>query len=281
MNSSIPRCLCGKAGAPPCPGDPMNRLVMLIKPIVDFAVTLLLWCYHSLYAVIFVVPRYFPLALFASDREAAFQSLSNQFYRIFFAIARRITPGLEISIPPEVRDIRSSVIVCNHISYLDPILLVSLFKKQKTIVKETFFSVPIFGAILKGAGYIPAATDTSIQLLMVERIQKLKRYLAQGGIIFIFPEGTRSRTGRMGEMKKGAFSIARLCEAPIELLFIKNTNRLFRPGSFLFNTCVKNTIEIERLGRILPDYHAKGFSISRLRKQIQAVYNQRAGSIQG
>ncbi len=259
----------------------MTRFTMLVlKPIIDFTITLLLWFYHSIYAVIFIVPRYFPLSRLARDREAAFQSLNSRFYRTFFAIARLITPGLEISIPPEVRAIRSSVIVCNHISYLDPILLASIFERQKTIVKETFFSVPVFGAILRGSGYIPAATDASIQLMMAEQIRKLKDYLAQGGIIFIFPEGTRSRSGRMGRIKKGAFSIARLCEAPIELLFIKNTNNLFRPGSFLFNTCVKNTIEIERLGRIKPEYHRKGFSVSRLRKQIQAIYDEKAASIQ-
>ena len=64
---------------------------------------------------------------------------------------RSITPGVTLNIRDEVRTIRSSVIVCNHLSYLDPILLISLFEKQKTIVKNTFFNVPVFSWTLCGS----------------------------------------------------------------------------------------------------------------------------------
>ena len=39
---------------------------------------------------------------------------------------------------------------------------------------------------------------------------------------------------------------------PVELVYINNTDHLFVPGKFFFNTCVKNTITVERLGAIPP-----------------------------
>ncbi len=48
------------------------------------------------------------------------------------------------------------MIVANHLSFLDPILFVSLFEKQKTIVKSDYFRLPVFGWILRTSGYIPS-----------------------------------------------------------------------------------------------------------------------------
>ena len=54
-------------------------------------------------------------------------------------------------------------------------------------------------------------------------------YLSSGGNLFIFPEGTRSRDGKIGKFNDGAFKIAKRFEAPIKVLQIKNTNGLFTP----------------------------------------------------
>ena len=45
---------------------------------------------------------------------------------------------------------------------------------------------------------------------MIERIDTMDNFLANGGNLFIFPEGTRSRDGTIGRLNKGAFNIARL-----------------------------------------------------------------------
>jgi len=169
-----------------------------------------------------------------------------------------ISPGLSFDISDDVRNIRSSVIVCNHVSYLDPILLISLFEKQKTIIRGSFFSVPIFGSVLKISGYIPSYTEGKLGLIMIKQITRMEEYLASGGNLFIFPEGTRSRDGKIGRFDKGAFKIAKQCGAPIRVLMIRNTNRFFRPGKFLFNTCVPITIKIRKIADITPDYQSRG-----------------------
>jgi len=121
------------------------------------------------------------------------------------------------------------------------------------------------------SGYIPSTSGTNLLDLMVRHIQAMENYLASGGNFFVFPEGTRSRDGAIGRLNKGAFKIARLCKTSIKVLFIRNTNRLLKPGKFLFNTCVSNTITVELLASIEPDYQSDTFSISGLMSEVRSL----------
>jgi 1-acyl-sn-glycerol-3-phosphate acyltransferase len=114
---------------------------------------------------------------------------------------------------------------------------------------------------------------------MIERIDAMDGYLASGGNLFIFPEGTRSRDGSVGRLNKGAFKIARLCRKPIRILYIRNTNKLFTPGKFLFNTWVSNTITVEQITSLMPDYKSGDFSISELVSQVRSLLKTRTVNI--
>lgn len=246
-----------------------------IKPLMDVIVTLLLWGYFTLGFVLLFAPRYAAATLRRADREAAFQRLNCLFFQRFFRLLRLITPGVTLNIRDEVRTIRSSIIICNHLSYLDPILLISLFEKQKTIVKNVFFKVPVFGWILRQSGYIPSQAGDDYASLMINNVENIREYLASGGNLFIFPEGTRSRTGRLGPFNKGAFSIARYCRAPIQCLMIRNTNRLFVPERFRLNTRMPVAIEMERIGVFDPDYGDPAFRLAALIREIRSLYERR------
>jgi 1-acyl-sn-glycerol-3-phosphate acyltransferase len=234
-------------------------------------VTLLLWGYFTLGFLIIFFPFYLAAYLFSENCENSFQRLNHHFYKGFFFLIRVFIPGQKWRISGEIESIRSSVIVCNHLSYLDPLLLISLLKQHKTIVKSTFFSVPIFGWFMKQSGYIPSTSEGRLSELMIERIDAMDGYLSSGGNLFIFPEGTRSRNGTIGRLNKGAFKIARLCQTPIKVLYIRNTNKLFTPGKFLFNTLVSNTITVEPITGIEPDYQSDKFSISELMSQVRSL----------
>ncbi len=233
-------------------------------------VTLLLWGYFTLGFLIIFSPFYLAAYLFSENREISFQRLNHQFYKGFFFLIRIFIPGQKWHIDGGIKSIRSSVIVCNHLSYLDPLLLISLYPRHKTIVKSTFFSVPIFGWMLKRSGYIPSTSEGRLSELMIDSFDTMDDFLASGGNLFIFPEGTRSRGGTIGRLNKGAFKIARLCQTPIKVLYIRNTNKLFTPGKFLFNTLVSNTITVEPITGIEPDYQSDKFSISELMSQIRS-----------
>jgi 1-acyl-sn-glycerol-3-phosphate acyltransferase len=242
---------------------------------IDCLVTLVCWGWFTLGFILFFSWRYLATALLVKDREVHFQRLNSQFYRIFFRIVRATAPRHRLEIDEQVEAIRSSVIVCNHLSYLDPLLLIALFPRQRTIVKTRFFTVPIFGWIIAGAGYLPATSEGPFARMMVRQMETMAPYLRAGGNLFIFPEGTRSRNGRIGDLNRGAFKIARICRAPIYVLEIRNTDKLFTPGKFVFNTRMDNRISVRIIDRIEPDYRHNPPSTAELERRVRQAYSER------
>jgi 1-acyl-sn-glycerol-3-phosphate acyltransferase len=125
--------------------------------------------------------------------------------------------------------------------------------------------------MLQWSGYLPASAQGRMADVMIERMEQMPRFLAEGGNLIIFPEGTRSRDGGIGQLNRGAFKIARLCRAPIHVLAISNTDRLFRPGRVLFDTCSANTVKIAYLTRIDPKYDDPDFSLTDLMEQVRGL----------
>lgn len=224
-----------------------------IRKLIDFLVTAILWIYYIAGFVLIFTPYVAWLCATGKTDELAFQALFHRFYAVFFRLCLLLVPGLIIRVDPRLSSVRSSVIVCNHQSYLDPLLFIATFKKHKTIVKNTFFLVPVFGWFMKKNGYIPSSANGKYMALVLKHLSEMKNYLDSGGNLFIFPEGTRSRNGQLNDFNKGAFSIADQSRAPLVIAYVKNTGRLFKPGTGLFNTCQRNTIELGYLGEISPD----------------------------
>jgi len=221
-----------------------------LKTVFNLLVTCLMWLYFTAGFALFFSWFYAGAYLFSKNREYAFQRVNHYFFRGFFFILRRLTSGIKWHIPNNIKEIKSSVVVCNHLSYLDPLLMIVLFPRHKTIVKSTFFNIPLFGWLMKQSGFIPAADKGNLLTLMVERIETLDDFLASGGNLFIFPEGTRSRDGSLGRFNKGAFKLAGHSHAPIEVLKVSGTGNLFTPGRFLFNASASTTIALEKVGRV-------------------------------
>jgi 1-acyl-sn-glycerol-3-phosphate acyltransferase len=216
---------------------------------IDFCITLVYWAWFIL-GFFFLFSWRYAAALFRSDTEIDFQRLNSRFFQILLSIIRRTAPGQKILIDDEVAKIRSSVIICNHRSYLDPLLLISLYPRQRTIVKPRFFMMPIFGQLVAKSGYLPGEGAGRFSRLMIRQMDSMPEYLRAGGNLFVFPEGTRSRSKEIGTMRKGAIKIARLIGAPVYLLHVRNTEKLFPPGKFLFATRRKNTITLKVLKRL-------------------------------
>jgi len=247
-------------------------LTRSIQHLTDLLITLLLWSYFLFGSIFFFFLLYIPAYLFARNRATAFQKLTHRHMKNFFILTRWLVPRTKFAIQKEVREIHSSVIVCNHLSYLDPILLISLLPRLRTIVKSTFFKVPFFGWLLRNSGYVPSAPSEMLGPAMINNLENIKKHLQEGGNLFVFPEGTRSRTGNLAPFNKGVFSIARYCDAPLKLILIKDTNKLFPPGSFSFNTSSFNKISVEIIGSLEPDYQHNDFSLSAVADQARRLY---------
>ena len=95
---------------------------------INCIVTLICWAWFLFGFMLFFSWRYLITALVVKDPEQAFQRFNSQFYRVFFRIVKATAPRQRIEIDEKVAAIRSSVIVCNHLSYLDPLLLIAAGK---------------------------------------------------------------------------------------------------------------------------------------------------------
>lgn len=247
-------------------------MAALFFKIVDFIVTGLLWIYFIFGFIVIFAPQLLWISIKKEAEEIKNQEIYHRFFELFFKLLQFLSPRLSIEIDPKLASLRSSVIVANHLSYLDPLLIISLFEKQKTIVKNSFFQVPLFGWLVKKGGHIPAAATGDQMAIVIKQVGKMCDYLNEGGNLFVFPEGTRTRDGKLNPFNKGAFNIAQRCQAPINVIYIQNTHLLFKPGKGLFNTCQKNTIKLELFETITsecPEYKLSAQELAdHVRKKI-------------
>jgi 1-acyl-sn-glycerol-3-phosphate acyltransferase len=255
----------------------MAGVPLPIRRIVDVLVTSAAWLYFIIGFFVFFLPGLLAGLLAGGGFRAAVQRTYHWFFRGFFALVVALGPGLRRRIDPAVRGIRGAVVISNHVSYLDPLLMVALFPRQTTFVKRGFFRVPLFGWCLRAVGYLPAGSDDGLDPAALRRIEALGEHLRAGGIVFLFPEGHRGPPGSIGSFRKGAFRLARRFGVPVELLLIRNTDALFTPGRFLFRTCVPNTIEVERIGslRFAGDAGDDGPALSSRIEEAQQAYRAR------
>jgi 1-acyl-sn-glycerol-3-phosphate acyltransferase len=114
---------------------------------------------------------------------------------------------------------------------------------------------------------------------MINNLEEIKEHLSSGGVLFVFPEGTRSRDENLAPFNRGVFTIARYCKAPLKLILIKGTNKLFQPGHFLFNTRDDNEIRLELIGSLNPDYKRKNFSVSDVADEARKIFEEKIANI--
>ena len=148
---------------------------------------------------------------------------------------------------------RPYVIMSNHNSFFDIVVhMAKLPVWNRWVAKKILFEVPVLGWSMYFRDDI--SIDRRNHEASVASFGKAAKSLRDGGrSIIIFPKGTRGGTEEIGPFKKGAFKIANVCRVPIKVVVIENTQRLYKPGRFLFRTGVPNTITVKLVGHLEPD----------------------------
>lgn len=120
---------------------------------------------------------------------------------------------LEVA-PPPVLDPGPVVFASNHESALDIwALFVAIPRSFRFIAKQELFDLPIFGWYMRIGGHVPV--DRSNHSQAVVSLRRAAALVRQGTSVIVFPEGTRSRTGRIQPFKKGPFVVAKEAGVPV------------------------------------------------------------------
>jgi len=250
----------------------------MFQKLIDIFITYFHWLLFI--SGIIIVFAFFPLlyvlSLLAKDQKFFFQAFLYYSFRTFFWVMERLIPRLTFKIDQRhsISKIRSSLIISNHLSYLDGIYLLSVIKNIIPIIKPVYFKVPVLGWIIRLAGFIPARSENKLNMESFYMLDRLEDHFQQGGNLLIFPEGKRSHTGELNKFKKGPFTLAKKLNVPIEVLQLQNTDLLFgRDKSLLFNTKDKNVITLKRIGHIPSNGHVETCQERRPKKLKEDVYN--------
>ena len=239
--------------------------------LYNLSATFLAWAYFTLGFVFLHAPAYLA-ALSRHDSRACFQRYNRKFFQNFFSLLTRLCPATSWDVDARVGAIDGAVVLCNHQSYLDPLLLISLLPRSVTVVKPIFFSVPIFGAFIKKTGYFPATASGRYGGLTLTSLEELPEFFAAGGSLFIFPEGTRNRASHgLKPLQDGALKLALYTHRPIAVLHLSGTGRLFPPDKFLFNAKAKNHISLKLLATIEVGACANA---RQLRARLEEIFGQ-------
>ncbi len=124
----------------------------------------------------------------------------------------------------------SYVIVSNHQSHYDVFVLYGwLGVDFKWVMKKELRKVPALGVACEKLEHI--YIDRSDKGTALKSLNDAKKIIRNGTSVIFFPEGTRSRTGQMGDFKKGAFFMALDLGIPILPVTITGTKDILPPGT--------------------------------------------------
>lgn len=125
---------------------------------------------------------------------------------------------------------RRYVVMSNHQSHYDiPVLFQVIEGRMRMVTKTELFRIPVFGAAMRGAGFVEI--DRADRERAIASLKDAADKLRTGTHIWIAPEGTRSRDGSLGPLKKGGFLLAKDTGAAILPIALRGTIDVLRRGA--------------------------------------------------
>jgi len=165
---------------------------------------------------------------------------------------------------PPVDPRRPYVVVSNHESFADILLISHLPWEMKWLSKAELFKVPVLGWLMHLAGDIPVRRGEGRSA--VEALQRCRTVLKRRVSVMIFPEGTRSPTADMLPFKDGAFRLAIHAGVPILPLAVSGTGTALPKHGWRFGRSVAEV-------RVLEPIETAGLTIKdvpALRERVRA-----------
>ena len=278
---------------------PQEERVSHFRPIADFSRIFVLNTVLCLLAVVYGLPLaiwrglttilrtiysllFFLVAVIIANPIAMLYSLlvkdqemrRRKLHQILCFFARLVAlwhgiPGVKFSVgnPHEEDFHKPAIIICNHQSHLDLMIMLMLTPKLICLTKDWVWNNPFYGYIIRNAEFYPVSEGT--ETLM----PKLQSLVERGYSIAVYPEGTRSQNCSISRFHQGAFHLAQQLELDVLPLILYGAGKaLPKKGKFLR----KWPIRIELDKRLSPaEMLALGDTPREQASQMRKYYKRR------
>lgn len=157
-----------------------------------------------------------PFVLVMKERQRErVQLLIHAMFRFYlFCLPRLGIISLEFKDVERLRQPGGRLIIANHPSLLDVVMLMALIPNAQCIVKNQLWNHRLLGPLMRRAGYIRNDLEPE------ELLAACQESLSKGQSLIIFPEGTRSEPGQAPKFRRGFANLATLTQASIQLVLI-------------------------------------------------------------
>ena len=158
---------------------------------------------------------------------------------------------------------RGCVVVANHPSLIDVVILVALAPRMLPVAKHGLKRNPFVSLIVRNACLPDDETLPSVA----------RKYLERGWNVLVFPEGTRSPAGGMGKFRRGAMQTALRCGAPLVCVSMRQSRRILgkdqKPWDMGEKTVVYSTSCTEPIPAVLEEGESFHSAASRLAERMR------------
>lgn len=215
-----------EAMAAPGPGTDPAPVVLPPDTALDRVVSVGLWAAGLLWLASFMSAQML-LMLFLDPRRI--DRLARLYTRGQVALTGSRWRAV---VHPDIDPGRAYMFFQNHTNHLDHCTAYAATPHFKQGVElEEHFRFPVYGRFMKQRGTIPVRQGSLGDLRELSR--RARAEMDKGNSLLVFPEGTRTLTGRLGELQPGMFRVARMLRAAIVPVTVTGMYRVMRKGSYL------------------------------------------------
>lgn len=239
-------------------GSALFWFFIAASSLVLFPVALLIWATTVLFD-----PRLVVLHRFTCF-WASLYSWLNPGWRVHVTGREKVQPGT------------TYVMVANHQSFLDILVLFRLFVHFKWVSKIEMFRLPCIGWNMTLNRYVKLRRGD--RQSVAEMMRACEATLVSGSSIMMFPEGTRSPDGRLQSFKPGAFLLAQRAQVPILPIVVEGTADALPKHGFVLRG--RHAIGIRVLDEI-PYERVAHLSTEELSDEVRAIFLCELGEADG
>ena len=187
-----------------------NAVFIVLAAVGGIALQRVLgWSIPQLFLALAVASVLVAVWIFTIVPEFLMRFLSWLLVRTLYRLRVR---GVEANVPDE----GAALIVCNHVSYMDALILAaSIPRPVRFVMYWKIFHIPVMSWIFRTAKAIPIASAKEDPKLMQRAFDEVDAALAEGELVCIFPEGRLTRDGEIAPFKSGVERILRRRPVPV------------------------------------------------------------------